>query len=148
MIFLITMRDMRRTKAYQSLKDVMIHWGFGHTEASIYALLALSSRPMTAKEIAKKIGRSYSLVVNEINKLIRNGLVIRNKSEKCYYYSAVIDVIKIIKNERGKVINLLSQTKDCLENVYNNSFEGLKRHLEEAIKYLGEMEGGNKDVRK
>ena len=139
-------KNMIDSKAYQSLKNVMIHWGFGETEASIYALLALSPRPMTAKEIAEQIGRAYSSVINEINKLIRHGMVTRNKGEKCYHYSAVIDVIKIIKNERRKVINLLSQTKEFLEEYHNNSFEEFKKHLEEAIRYLGEKDEGDRYV--
>ncbi len=145
MIFLVTMREL---DAYRSLKDIMIHWGFGDTEASIYALLALSSRPMTAKEISEKIGRAYSSVVNELNKLIRYGMVTRGKSGRCYYYSAVVDVMKIIKNERRKVINLLSQTKESLERTYGDSFNELKRHLDEAIRYLGKMDGGDVNVRK
>ncbi len=142
MRIIIIMRDIMETRAFQSLKDVMIHWGFGDTEASIYALLALSPGSMTAKEIAEKIGRAYSSVVNELNKLIRHGMVTRSKGEKCYHYSAVIDVIKIIRNERRKVINLLTQVMEDLENVKDNSVDELKRHLEEAIKYLGKLEGG------
>ncbi len=143
MRILIIMKDMRKimeTKAFQSLKDVMIHWGFGDTEASIYALLALSARPMTAKEIAENIGRAYSSVVNELNKLIRHGMVTRSKGEKCYHYSAVIDVIKIIRNERRKVINLLTEVKNDLEEVYDESILELKNHVEEALKYLGELD--------
>ncbi len=140
MRILITMRDIMKTKAFQSLKDVMIHWGFGDTEASIYALLALSAKPMTAKEIAEKVGRAYSSVVNELNKLIRHGMVTRSKGEKCYHYSAVIDVIKIIRNERRKVINLLTEVRNDLEEMYDESVEELKNHVEEALKYLGELE--------
>ncbi len=138
------MINLINSKAYRSLRDVMIHWGFGHTGASIYALLALSSRPMTAKEIAEHVGRAYSSVINEINKLIRHGMVTRTKGEKCYEYSAVIDVIKIIKNKRKKVVDLLTHVKEGLD-AYDHSFEDFKKHLEEAIYYLNKMIEGDEN---
>jgi len=116
----------------------MIHWGFGDLESAIYALLVIKQKPMTAKEIANEIGYAYSSVVNALNQLIRHDMVERKKWGKCYTYSAVIDFIRIIKNERLKVKNFLTEAKIALEE--EGEYNELLKHLEEGIEYLGKME--------
>ncbi len=133
------MRDLINTRAFESLKHVMTHWGFNDTESAIYALLALSRKEMGAKEIAESIGRAYSSVVNELNKLIRYGLVTRRKIDKCYEYSAVIDLIQILRRERAMVRRLLTEVKECLDKIEVEN-EEFKEHLEEAIEYLGKLD--------
>ena len=143
MIFIINMRDLKEHKTYESLRRVMIHWGFGELEAAIYALLVMKQKPMTAKEIANEIGYAYSSVVNALNQLRRHEMVERKKGVKCYTYSAVIDFIRIIKNERLKVKNFLTEAKMALEGK-DEEYAELLRHLEEGIEYLGKLE---KEVR-
>jgi len=47
---------MDRIKTVErNIKQVLNHWGFGEICSSIYAALALSDRPLTAKEISKHI---------------------------------------------------------------------------------------------
>ncbi len=140
MIIIITMRDLMKTKAYKSLRDLMIHWGFTETEASIYTLLALNQRAMDAREIAKEIHRAYSSVVNELNKLIRAGLVERTKGERCYNYTAVIDLIKLIRLERRKMLRMLTDLKGCLDDMDSGEYEEFRKHLEEALEYLGRLD--------
>ncbi len=133
------MENLINTRAFESLKRVMTHWGFNDTEAAIYALLALSRKQMTAKDLAEIIGRAYSSVVNELNKLIRYGLVERSKTNKCYEYSAVIDLIQILRRERAMVRRLLTEVKECLDKIDMEN-EEFKEHLEEAIEYLGKLD--------
>ena len=139
MIITINMRDLKKHRTYDSLRRVMIHWGFGDLESAIYALLVMNQKPMTAKEIANEIGYAYSSVVNALNQLRRHDMVERKKSGKCYTYSAVIDFIRIIKNERLKVKNFLTEAKMALEEE-NGEYAELLEHLEEGIRYLGKLE--------
>lgn len=134
------MRDLMKTKAYKNLRDLLIHWGFTNMEASIYALMALSQKPMGAREIAEKLNRAYSSVVNELNKLLRYGIVERSKGDRCYQYSAVIDLIGIIHMERRKLIRMLSNIKDSLESMRRERYGDFINHLEEALEYLGRLE--------
>jgi len=136
MIFSIIMRDIINHETYNALKKVMIHWGFGDIEATIYALLVLKKKPMSAREIAEVVGYAYSSVVNALNQLRRHELVERDKSGKCYSYNAVIDFVKIIKNERRRVMKFLSEAKEALKNEKEDYTE-LIQHLEDGIKYLG-----------
>jgi len=133
------MRDTINYETYNALKKVMIHWGFGDIEASIYALLVLKNKPMGAREIAEKVGYAYSSVVNALNQLRRYELVERDKNGKCYSYHAVIDFIKILKNERRRVKKLLTEIKEALKNEKENYTE-LLQHLENGIKYLGKID--------
>ncbi len=140
MIITIFMKDLMKTKAYKNLRNIMLQWGFSNTEASIYALLALSEKPLGAKKIAERINRAYSSVVNELNKLIRAGLVERTKGERCYEYSAVLDLIGIIRMERKRLISMLSEINKCLKEIDGNVRRELINHLEEALDYLGRLE--------
>ncbi len=132
-------RTIMTSKAFAALKEMMLHWGFSETESSIYALLALYPQDLTAREIAELIDRAYSSVVNEINKLIRYGLVVRRKKNKCYHYGAVIDMVQIVRNEREKVRELLNEAKEAMvELPFEN--EELKEHLNEVLKYFRKLE--------
>ncbi len=132
------MISIRENGAYSALKKVMVHWGFGDIEADIYSLLVLSKRSMTAREIAEEIGYAYSSVVNGLNNLRRHYLVEREKNGRCYAYSANINIIQILKNERRLVISYLTEAKNALEN--DEDYEDIVEHLEEGIKYLGKVE--------
>ncbi len=133
------MKHITKNGAYSSLKKVMIHWGFGDIDASVYAILALNREEMTAKEIAEESGYAYSSVVNSLNHLRRYYLVERDKKGKCYSYKAVIDFVKILKNERRLVVNLLKETKETLKDG-TEKYEEIMDNIEKGIKYLGEIE--------
>ena len=133
------MINIRKNGAYNALKKVMVHWGFGDIEAHIYSLLVLKNKPLTAKEIADEIGYAYSSVVNALNNLRRYELIEREKNGRYYTYSAIIDFVKFIKNERRRVINFLTEAKYALEGEESN-YQHLLKNLEDGIKYLGKVE--------
>ncbi len=139
MIITINMINIKEHKTYDSLRKVMIHWGFGDLESAVYALLVMNRKPMSAKDIADELGYAYSSVVNALNQLRRHQLVERAKAGKCYVYSAVIDFVRIIKNERARVKNFLTEAKSALEEE-NGEYAELLKHLEEGIEYLGHVE--------
>jgi len=132
------MIDIRENGAYSALKKVMVHWGFGDIEADIYSLLVLSKKAKSAKEIADEIGYAYSSVVNGLNNLRRHYLVEREKNGRCYAYSANINIIQILKNERRLVISYLTEAKNALKT--DEDYADIVKHLEEGIKHLGKVE--------
>ncbi len=135
MIFIITMID---EKLYSGLHKVMLHWGFRETAASIYALLVMENRPMTAKEIADKIGRAYSSVINELNTLRRYGLVDRRRVDRKCIYTAVTDLVEIIKNERRRVMKFFKEIKEGIDD--RDEYKKIIENVEKAIEYLGKIE--------
>jgi len=139
MIFIITMRNIKNHGTFNALRKVMVHWGFAEIEATIYSLLVLKKEPMTAREIAEEIGYAYSSVVNALNNLRRHELVEREKGRKCYSYRAVIDFIRIIKNERRRVRNFLTEAREALEDE-KDDYSTLWEHLNEGIEYLGKID--------
>lgn len=150
---LITMiyEDRNRQKAYEGMKRVMKQWGFGDACSSIYALLAVSGEALTAREISEHVEYAYSSVINEINFLIREGLVERNRKGKKYVYTAVTDFLEIIRNERMRLMGMLEEMKDSLKNLKGEHVDFLLNSIEESLRYLRETErryrnGKNKEI--
>ncbi len=139
MIYLKYMRNIINHAAFRTLKKVMAHWGLGDIEATIYALLAIKNTPMSAKEISQEIDYAYSSVVNALNHLRRHELVERDKKGKCYAYRAVIDFVKIITNERRRVIKFLTEARESLENK-KDKYRELIKHIEDGLRYLGKID--------
>jgi DNA-binding transcriptional regulator GbsR (MarR family) len=133
-------KDVDRQRAYEGMRRAMKHWGFGDACASIYALLAVSDEPLTAREISERVGYAYSSVINEINSLIREGLVERDKKGRKYVYLAVNDFLEIIRNERRRLMRILEETRDSLKNLKGDSMKTLLDNIDKSLKYLKEIE--------
>ena len=117
----------------------MLHWGFTDIEASVYSLLLLKKKALSAREIAEEIGYAYSSVVNALNRLKRFQLVEREKKGKCYFYTPVTNIVEIIRNERRIVRNYLIEVREALKEGGEKYSELLKR-VEEGIEYLGRVD--------
>ena len=138
--------DRNRQRAYEGMRRVMRHWGFGDACSSIYALLAISGESLTAKEISEKVGYAYSSVINEINSLIREGLVERERKGRKYAYIAVTDFLEIIRKERRRLMGMLEETKDALKGFKEESIESLTKSIDESLRYLREVERRHSDA--
>ncbi len=132
--------DRNRQKAYEGIRRVMKHWGFGDSCASIYAVLVVSDKPMTADEISKSVGYAYSSVINELNRLMREGFIERGRKGRRYTYSAVTDFLEIIRKERHRLMGMLKETKNSLEGIKNRKMEGLAESINASLEYLREVE--------
>ncbi|MCD6411064.1 MAG: transcriptional regulator [Thermoplasmata archaeon] len=128
-------------RVFRALKKVMLHWGFTNIEATIYSLLLLENKTMSAIEIAKETGYAYSSVINALNGLKRFQLIEREKKGKCYYFTPVSNIVEIIRNERKAVRNYLIELRGALKEE-GKKYSELLRRVEEGIEYLGEAEGG------
>ena len=139
---LITMifEDRNRQRAYEGMRRVMRHWGFGDASSSIYALLAISGESLTAREISERVGYAYSSVINEINSLIREGLIERERKGRRYAYVAVTDFLEIIRKERRRLMGMLEETKNSLRHFRGERVNTLIKNIEESLRYLREVE--------
>ena len=133
------MIDTINQRTFTVLKKVMLHWGFTHIEASIYSLLLLKNKPMSAREIAEEIGYAYSSVVNALNRLKRFQLIEREQKGKCYIYTPVTDIVKIIRNERKVVRNYLIEVEEALKKE-EDKYSELLKCIKEGIEYLGKID--------
>ena len=133
------MIDTINQRTFTILKKVMLHWGFTHIEASIYSLLLLKNKPMSAREIAEEIGFAYSSVINALNRLKRFQLVEREQKGKCYLYIPVTNIVEIIRNERRIVRNYLMEVREALKEG-GEKYSKLLKCIEEGIEYLGKVD--------
>ena len=100
----------RNRGLYSAVKELMEHWGFGETCSSIYALLFVSEKPLTAEEVAQELGYAYSSMVNELNKLRKDGLISRERNGgRKYVYVALRRVDFILLKEKEKALSILSR---------------------------------------
>ena len=136
---LIIMIDIINQRVLTALKKVMLHWGFTHIEASVYSLLLLKKKAMSAREIAEETGYAYSSVVNSLNRLKRFQLVEREKKGKCYFYTPVTNIVEIIRNERRIVRNYLIEVREALKEG-GEKYSELLKCIEEGIEYLGKVD--------
>ena len=106
----------RNRGLYGAVKELMEHWGLGETCSSIYALLFVSEKPLTAEEVARELGYAYSSMVNELNKLRKDGLISRERNGgRKYVYAAVRGVDSILLKEKEKALSILSRIYDYLQ---------------------------------
>ena len=94
---------------------------------------------MSAREIAEEIGYAYSSVVNALNRLKRFQLIEREQKGKCYIYTPVTDIVKIIRNERKVVRNYLIEVEEALKKE-EDKYSELLKCIKEGIEYLGKID--------
>ena len=122
--------------------EVLKHYGLGDAEANIVAVLSTHGK-MNAKEISKETGYAYSTVVNALNFLKRIGFIEKDKSNRICIYSANIDFIKIMENDRRRLSNLLNDLREEIKKVegkYKYKLSNLISRVEATLKYLKKIE--------
>jgi len=114
----------------RNIKQVLNHWGFGEICSSIYAALALSDRPLTAKEISKRIDYAYTTTINALNKSIglRHIRKMRQGRKNVYYIDS--DLADIIREKLGHFLEILEETEKSIRQLD----EGHRERLKEALK--------------
>ena len=125
-----------------NLKMVLKHWGFGEICSSIYATLALSDRPLTAKEIAKHINYAYTTTINALNHSIGLRYInkMRHGRNNVYYISSGLG--DIIKDRLGYFLETLEETERSIKKLDQGYREKLKTTLKivtDAISVLKKM---------
>jgi len=147
MIFIIFMRITRTRRAkpenpvdriIRGVKAMMMNWGFGEGCSSIFAVLLASCEPLSAEEISERTSYAYSSTINYLNTLIKLGLVARFRRIRKNRYLANVNLVELIKAERGRVMGYLNLIRDDLEGI--KELEHLSENVERAINYLRGVE--------
>ncbi len=129
-------------KIEEGVANIMQHYGFGQAEAKIMASLAVNGE-MSAKELAGYTGYAYSTVINVLNFLSRMGFIKKYKKGKLSIYSANIDFVRMMENERKRLINILNDLKKNINGVKNNYKKRLSNliiKVEDLLEYMKKNE--------
>lgn len=125
-----------------NLKMVLKYWGFGEICSSIYATLALSDKPLTAKEIAKRINYAYTTTINALNHAIGLRHIKKMRQGQKNVYTIHADMAEIIKERLNHFLNLLEDTRRSIHELDEDRREKLRRTfktINEAINFLRKL---------
>jgi len=129
-----------------NIKQVLNHWGFGEICSSIYAALALSDRPLTAKEISKHIDYAYTTTINALNRSIVLGHIRKMRQGKKNVYYINSDLSDIIREKLNHFLEVLEETEKSIKQLDDGHKERLKGALKtvssatQFLKKLKKME--------
>ena len=126
----------------RNIKQVLNHWGFGEICASIYAALALSDRPLTAKEISKHIDYAYTTTINALNRSIGLGHIRKMRQGRKNVYYIDSDLSDIIKEKLSHFLEILEETEKSIKQLddrYRERLKGALKTVDSAIQFLKKM---------
>ena len=127
-----------------NLKMVLRHWGFGEICSSIYATLALSEKPLTAKEIAKRINYAYTTTINALNHAIGLRHIRRIRQDGKNVYTIEADLADIVNERLSHFLKLLEDTEKSirqLDKKYRDKLKGAFKTIDNAINFLKKLKG-------
>jgi DNA-binding transcriptional regulator GbsR (MarR family) len=103
--------------------DMGGQWGVNRSVSQIHALLYLSERPLTADEIAERLGLARSNVSNSIKELLAWDLITRVpiKGDRREHYEAEIDVWEIFSRiaagrKQREIDPAIAALRTCVKN--------------------------------
>ncbi|HJL42953.1 MAG TPA: HTH domain-containing protein [Myxococcales bacterium LLY-WYZ-16_1] len=97
-------------------------WGFKAIHGRTWALLALSTQPLSQAEIAERLGVSRSLIHLTITELSSFGLVVPTGPERNAPYQATMDVWPVITDVlRRREWMLMEQARLALDAAYREA---------------------------
>lgn len=97
-------------------------WGFKAIHGRTWALLALSTRPLSQSEMAERLGVSRSLIHLAVNELADFGLVVPTGPERNAPYQASTDVWPVITDVlRQREWMLMEHARLALEAAYREA---------------------------
>ncbi len=129
-------------KIENNVAAIMRHYGLGEAEARIVSILAARG-DMNAKDVSARTGYAYSTVINSLNFLRRMGLVEKYKKGRLSYYSASIDFVEIMEDDRKRIMSMFHELKKDIEGLkekYKKRLKKLVENVERSIKYMKERE--------
>ena len=120
---------------------VLRHWGFGEICSSMYAVLALSNGPLTAKELSDR-GYAYTTTINALNHSMGLWHIKKMRQEGRYVYYIDADLADIVKEKLDQFLDILEKTENSIQQLDKNLKRKLKTSLktvDDAIKLLKNM---------
>ena len=115
-----------------NVKMFLKHWGFGEVCSSIYAALTLSSKPLTARELSRRMDYAYTTTINALNHSIGLGHVKKMRQGKKYVYYIDVDLADIVKEKLGHFLKLLENTEKFVSRLDSDQ----KKNLEKPLKTI------------
>lgn len=137
--------NSKNKSLYQETKHLLLHWGFGESCSSIYALLFISEKPLTAEEVAEELGYAYSSMINELNKLRREGIVTRERKDNKYVYISYKMIDSILLKEKEKTLSILNRMNEILNKEESTTDRSAMESVQKSIDII---ERGKNNVRK
>jgi DNA-binding transcriptional regulator GbsR (MarR family) len=123
------------------VEQLLIKWGYAHSEAKVYATLLLEGRPLTISDIAKRTGLSRSSVSVSLNRLAEDYMVVVSKKGRTKMFKAQPAFLQsFLKQPREllerKIIPLEEIVSEMLKR--GEGFKHMQRVLEDirTLKYM------------
>ena len=120
----------------EGLSQISRFWGFPKGMGAIFAVLYLSSSPLSLDEIVSQTGLTKGAVSTEVRTLARMGLVHRSSklADRKDYYEAESDFYKSIRS--------------ILKERQNSEFDNAVRSVAETLAKLdaGEVSGNKEEI--
>ncbi len=108
--------------------DMGGEWGVNRSVSQIHALLYLSSKPLTAEDIADQLGMARSNVSNSLKELLIWGLIARVpvRGDRRDHYEAECDIWEImtriaIGRKAREIDPVIATLRSCLEEADRDS---------------------------
>lgn len=134
-------------------------WGISKMMAEIYALLYMSSTPLTLEDMSRKLATSRSNVSMNVRGLLDLGVVhkVIVRGERKDYYTAEDDITKVAKllalaKKRKEldpametVEKALAAANDSRDDAAMQKLEELKRHMDFVNAIFHAFAGGEAD---
>jgi HTH-type transcriptional regulator, glycine betaine synthesis regulator len=126
-----------KKKFTEGLSQISRFWGFPKGMGAIFAVLYLSSVPLSLDEIVQKTGLTKGAISTEVRTLARMGLVHRSSklADRKDYYEAESDFYKSIRS--------------ILKERQNSEFDNAVRSIAETLAKLnaGEISGDSEEIK-
>jgi DNA-binding transcriptional regulator GbsR (MarR family) len=122
-----------------NLKVVMKHCGLGEIRSSIYATLVLSEKPLTAKELAKRVNYAYTTTINALNHAIGLKHIKKMRRGRKNVYTIESNLTEIIEERLGHFLKLLEDTKKSIHQLderYREKLREAVRIINDAMNFL------------
>lgn len=133
----------------ESLSHISRFWGFPKGMGAIFAVLYLSSSPLSLDEIVEQTGLTKGAVSTEVRTLARIGLVHRSSklADRKDYYEAEVDFYKSIRSilkerQNSEFDRSLRAVQETLEKLESGSVSGDEAEVNfvyERVKALQEF---------
>jgi DNA-binding transcriptional regulator GbsR (MarR family) len=137
----MTRKARDKVKFIEIVERMLARWGYGSTEARVYAVLLFHGEPMTISELAEETGLSRSSISITLSKLTREYFVTCKRRGRVKYFTAVpIFLEKFLKIPKDTLEREIEPLKAIVERLVDEADESRKRQLEEIKKELDVLE--------
>ncbi len=121
--------------------QLLRRWGFSYNEAYVYAVLLLSSKPLTIGEVSSITGLSKSAVSTILKKLSSNFMVVtRRKGRIKYFTPRIVFVEKFLEQPREMLEKEVKPLEKIVRELAENADEKHRKRLEELLADLERLE--------